>query len=150
MQELFSKLSQKEQLFTICILFFLLILFFILGKIIGTLTEKSKFQKNIKHERIDAIKRSKAVITGQISEQLAPLLPDFPANYDEVKFLGKPIDFIAFVGLENSQNENEKCTIDEILFIEVKTGDSKLSEREKAIKKAIDEKKVRYVIWKKT
>lgn len=138
---------QSEYLLLIFVL--LAAAFFIAGKIIGSLSEKAKIEKQIKTERNDAVKRSRAVIGGQITEQLAPLFPDFPARYDEVKFLGKPVDFIAFRGLEEEKDENEKCRIDEILFIEVKTGTSKLSEREKAIKDAVEQGRVRYEIWTK-
>lgn len=125
--------------------------FFLLGKFIGNLETKLRLQKTIRSEREDAVKRSRSVLGGQITEQLAPLLPDFPARYDEVKFLGKPVDFIAFRGLESGtgeSGENEKCHVDEVLFIEVKTGESKLSEREKAIKNAVENGRVRYVVWR--
>ena len=92
--------------------------------------------------RKDAVKRSKAVINGQVAEQIAPFLPDFPANPSDARFIGKPVDFIVFSGL----SENE--TIDEILFVEVKTGKSLLSEREKEVKKAIEQRKVRYVEYR--
>lgn len=125
------------------------IIFFILGKVIGSLLEKAKITKKIQAERNDAVKRSRAVIGGQVTEQLAPLFPDFPARYDEVKFIGKPVDFIAFKGLEESCDNGEKCHVDEVLFIEVKTGNSALSTRERAIKQAVDEGRVRYVLWRK-
>ena len=92
--------------------------------------------------RKDDVKRSKAVINGQVAEQIAPFLPDFPANPSDARFIGKPVDFIVFSGL----SENEK--IDEILFVEVKTGKSLLSEREKEVKKAIEQRKVRYVEYR--
>lgn len=92
--------------------------------------------------RKDAVKRSKAVINGQVTEQIAPFLPDFPANPSDARFIGKPVDFIVFSGL----SENEK--IDEILFVEVKTGKSLLSEREKEVKKAIEKGNVRYVEYR--
>lgn len=92
--------------------------------------------------RKDAVKRSKAVINGQVAEQIAPFLPDFPANPSDARFIGKPVDFIVFSGL----SENEK--IDEILFVEVKTGKSLLSEREKEVKKAIEKGNVRYVEYR--
>ena len=92
--------------------------------------------------RKDAVKRSKAVIGGQVAEQIAPFLPDFPANPSDARFIGKPVDFIVFSGL----SENEK--IDEILFVEVKTGKSLLSEREKEVKKAIEKGNVRYVEYR--
>ena len=92
--------------------------------------------------RKDAVKRSKAVINGQVAEQIAPFLPDFPANPSDARFIGKPVDFIVFSGL----SENEK--IDEILFVEVKTGKSLLSQREKEVKKAIEKGNVRYVEYR--
>ena len=92
--------------------------------------------------RKDAVKRSKAVINGQVAEQIAPFLPDFPANPSDARFIGKPVDFIVFSGL----SENEK--IDEILFVEVKTGKSLLSEREKEVKKEIEKGNVRYVEYR--
>lgn len=146
MFDFINVLSKTQQ---ILIFFASSILFFILGKIIGSLLEKAKITKKIQTERNDAVKRSRAVIGGQVTEQLAPLFPDFPARYDEVKFIGKPVDFIAFKGLEESCDNGEKCHVDEVLFIEVKTGNSALSTRERAIKQAVDEGRVRYVLWRK-
>lgn len=146
MFDFINALSKTQQ---ILIFFASSILFFILGRIIGSLLEKAKITKKIQTERNDAVKRSRAVIGGQVTEQLAPLFPDFPARYDEVKFIGKPVDFIAFKGLEESCDNGEKCHVDEVLFIEVKTGNSALSTRERAIKQAVDEGRVRYVLWRK-
>lgn len=104
-----------------------------------------QFFKNFndkKNVRKDAVKRSKAVIGGQVAEQIAPFLPNFPANPSDARFIGKPVDFIVFSGL----SETEK--IDEILFVEVKTGKSALNEREKEVKKAVEKGKVRYVEYR--
>lgn len=104
-----------------------------------------QFFKNLcdkKNIRKDAVKRSKAVIGGQVAEQIAPFLPDFPANPSDARFIGKPVDFIVFSGL----SETEK--IDEILFVEVKTGKSALNEREKEVKKAVEKGNVRYVEYR--
>ena len=113
------------------------IIFFILFVI-----QSIRLLKNNKKNRADAIKRSKAVIGGQVVEQIAPYLPDFPCNPGDAKFLGKPIDFIAFPGL------GETDTVKEILLIEVKTGKSELSKREKEIKKAVEQGRVRYVEYR--
>lgn len=92
--------------------------------------------------RSDAIKRSKAVRSGQVAEQVAPFLPDFPCNPGDARFIGKPIDFIAFPGLA------ETDSVDEVLLIEVKTGQSALNSREKEIKKAVKAGRVRYVEYR--
>ncbi len=92
--------------------------------------------------RADAIKRSRSVIGGQVAEQLAPFLPGFPCHPGDARFIGKPVDFIAFPGL------TEDNKVHEVLLIEVKTGKSALSEREKEIKRAITEGRVRYIEYR--
>lgn len=119
--------------------FLLILIVFLLTLLIIQFFRNQCDKKNV---RKDAVKRSKAVINGQVAEQIAPFLPDFPANPSDARFIGKPVDFIVFSGL----SENEK--IDEILFVEVKTGKSLLSEREKEVKKAIEQRKVRYVEYR--
>lgn len=119
--------------------FLLVLIVFLLTLLIIQFFRNQCDKKNL---RKDAVKRSKAVINGQVAEQIAPFLPDFPANPSDARFIGKPVDFIVFSGL----SENEK--IDEILFVEVKTGKSALSEREKEVKKAIEKGNVRYVEYR--
>ena len=111
----------------------------LLSFILGVLIQFLKDSKKIKQERKDAVKRSRAVLTGQFSEQLAPYLPDFPCNPSQVKFLGKPVDFVAFV------EDPDTSLVEEILFIEVKTGTSKLTDREQSIKNTIAQHKVKFV-----
>lgn len=123
---------------TILILAATAIFSFILGKLI----QKLKDNKLIKKERADAVKRSRAVIGGQFTEQIAPFLPAFPCNAGDARFIGKPVDFIAFPG------SAEGKSIEEILLIEVKTGDSRLSEREKQIKTAVENGNVKYVVYR--
>lgn len=118
-----------------------IILAFILGLIFGKIKTELSFSKRIKHSREDAIKRSKAVLGGQMAEQIAPFLPEFPCNPQDARFIGKPVDFIAF---KTTLSENEE-KIEEILLIEVKTGDSKLSAREKQVKECVEKGKIRYV-----
>lgn len=50
-------------------------------------------------------------------------------------FLGQPIDYIIFEGLKDDD-------IKKVVFLEVKTGQSKLTKREKSLKNAIDKKRV--------
>lgn len=92
--------------------------------------------------RRDAIKRSRSVIGGQLAEQVAPFLPGFPCNPGDARFIGKPVDFIAFPGMAE---DNE---VHEVLLIEVKTGKSNLSGREKEVRRAVAEGRVRYVEYR--
>ena len=88
-------------------------------------------------QRKDAIMKSRAVIGGQFSENLAPYLPNFPYLPTECRFLGKPTDFIVFKGMDDKK-------IEEVIFVEVKSGNSKISPQEKNLKEAIDKKRVKF------
>ena len=107
----------------------------IIGKQLGKLLADKKWQQQLPKIREDATKRSRAVLSGQFSEQLAPFLPDFPFNPSEAKFLGKPIDFLIFKGMDDKQ-------IDEVVFVEVKSGASKLNTAERSLRDAINNKRV--------
>lgn len=110
--------------------------------ILALIIQRFRMNSLLKKERQDAVKRSRAVLGGQMIEQVAPFLPDFPCNPADVRFIGKPVDFIGFSGLA------ENDCVDEVLLIEVKTGESKLSGREKEIKNAVKNGRVRYVEYK--
>ena len=70
---------------------------------------------------------------GQIAENLAPFLDEFPYDPKFCHFMGMPIDFLVFNYTEN-----------EIVFLEIKTGGAKESSRQKHIKNIIKSGKVRY------
>ena len=106
-----------------------------IGVLFGEERAKRKFKGLESAIRKDAISRSRAVLSGQFSEQLAPYLPDFPYKPTEVRFVGKPIDFIVFKGLDEKEPS-------EVVFVEVKSGKSKLSGVEKKLKDAVENKRV--------
>ena len=114
----------------------------LIGFVLGSLIQKLKNSSEFKKQRKDAVNRSRAVLGGQFSEQLAPFFPGFPCNPGDVRFVGKPIDFVAFPG------SAEGGDIKEIYFIEVKSGQSKLSPREKQIKLAVEQGRVKYLEYR--
>lgn len=120
----------------------LVIASFGLGRYVSALRLKAVHSEELRAARNDAVKRSRAVLGGQAEEQVAPFLPGFPCNAADCRFIGKPVDFIAFPGAAKGQ------PIKEVLLIEVKTGNSRLSEREKEIQECVQSGKVRYVVWK--
>ena len=76
-------------------------------------------------------KKSSEVRLGQISEHLAPFTDSFKHDPKKAHFLGNPIDYVVF--------EDDK-----IVFVEVKSGESKLSTSQKNIKKLISDGKVEF------
>jgi len=94
-------------------------------------TEKQKWQ--IEYEatiRADAIMRSQAVITGKVTENLAPYMAVFPYNPKDVRFVGSPIDLIVFDGAAEGQ-------LREVIFLEVKTSTARLNQIQRQIKEAV-------------
>ena len=138
--EIVAFFDTSPRLFLLLLIF--LILIFFMGFLFAFLIVKTSVHSDRKKERKDAINRSRAVLSGQMLEQVAPFLPNFPCNPADVRFVGKPIDFVAFPGAVDNK------PISEILFIEVKSGNSVLSEREKEIKNADQKGKVRYVEYR--
>jgi predicted Holliday junction resolvase-like endonuclease len=97
------------------------------------LTQWKNDQENI--IRQDAAQRSQATTIGKVAEHFIPYLPDFLYNPKDARFIGSPIDFIVFDGL----NDNE---VKDIVFIEIKTGKSGLNQRQRQIREAIQSGKV--------
>lgn len=114
---------------------FLVIAILYIGCLIGRYIAKKQHEDKIPKIRETAIKQSRAVLSGQFSEQIAPYMPDFPYKPTEARFIGKPVDFIVFKGMDEKK-------IEEVVFVEVKTGQGKLNEVEKSLKSTIENKKV--------
>ncbi|MBU2052760.1 MAG: Holliday junction resolvase-like protein [Nanoarchaeota archaeon] len=123
-------------IFVIIFLVGLAIAFWV-GIRVGSFRKHKEWEDELPGHRKDAVMRSRAVLGGQFSEQLAPYLPDFPYLPTECKFIGKPIDLICFKGMDDKD-------INEVIFVEVKSGKAKLSSSEKKLKEAIEKKKVRW------
>lgn len=86
--------------------------------------------------RQDAINRSYAVNMGKITEHLLPFNEGFPFNPRDTRFLGSPIDLVVFDGI------SDKKDMINIYFIEVKTGNSKLTVTQQRIKEAVERKAI--------
>ncbi len=95
-------------------------------------------EQNNKQIRDDAIQKSKSVITGKVTEHFVPYLPDFKFNPKDARFMGSPIDLIVFDGLDD---ENLR----DIWFIEVKTGSSSLSKKQRKIRDAVQQQRVKWL-----
>lgn len=93
--------------------------------------------KCIKGYREDAVKRSRNSLLGKLWEHVAPFLPKFKYNPADMRFIGCPIDYVIFKGMN-------KKKIEEVIFLEIKSGDSKLNEQEECLKRAIKAKRVKW------
>lgn len=89
--------------------------------------------------RRDAVRRSQAVTVGKVYEQLLPYLPDFRFNPKDARFLGAPVDFVVFDGLNDGQ-------VRRVVFVEVKTGGGELSGRERSVRDAVQAGRVEWAL----
>ncbi|PIT84361.1 hypothetical protein COU37_03770 [Candidatus Micrarchaeota archaeon CG10_big_fil_rev_8_21_14_0_10_45_29] len=119
----------------------LLLLVGALAFFLGQFLKNRQWEGKVEQIRADAIKKSRAVLGGQFSEQLAPYLPDFPYSPTEVRFIGKPLDFIVFKGMDAKN-------ISEIIFVEVKSGKSSLSTHERILRDIIKAGKIKWEMYK--
>lgn len=90
--------------------------------------------------RQDAINRSYSVNMGKITEHLVPFSSSFLSQFNpkDARFIGSPIDLIVFDGCADKK--------DDIItyFVEIKTGNSKLTDLQKKIKASIIKGEVRW------
>ncbi len=81
-----------------------------------------RYRSIAKRER--SLRQSTAARHGKIYEQFLPFLKEYPYNAENFRFLGTPIDGVQFED-------------DRIIFIEFKSANSKLSERQNRIKRIV-------------
>jgi predicted Holliday junction resolvase-like endonuclease len=86
--------------------------------------------------RKDSVNRSRSTLKGRISEQMAPLLPEFPYAPADARFIGNPIDFVVFDGYTDAKDAGGSEI--SVVLVEVKKGKGRLSREELLIKKAVE------------
>lgn len=91
--------------------------------------EKNLQDETERRKKVLSQKKSGEVRLGHIAETLAPFLDQFEFEPERCSFLGQPIDYISFGD-------------DEITFIEVKSGNSQLSQKQRHIRDLVKQKAV--------
>lgn len=108
-------------------------------------TELSQRLKDLEKRKISADtgaeKKAIEVGLGKIMEKVLPYYKDFTVPLADCRFLAEPIDVIIFEGAS-------KQNIKKLSFLEIKTGNAKLNQHQKMVKKAIENKNVRSEIIK--
>ena len=97
-------------------------------------------QEHTQEIRKDSVNRSRSTLKGRISEQMAPLLPEFPYAPADARFIGNPIDFVVFDGYTDAKDGNG--TAISVVIVEVKKGKGRLTREETLIKNAVEEGRV--------
>ncbi len=117
----------------------LIIIGIILWLIVWYLIANIYFMFKIKHQRTDAVTRSRNVVLGHVNEKIAPLLPHFPYFYKDLVFLWKGVDYLVLDWLSQGN-------LNKIVFLEIKTWTSTLNRNEQMVKQCIEAKRVSYEV----
>lgn len=99
-----------------------------------TIAEYQKIRED-EYNKLLGQKKSSEVRVGKIGENMAPFLTNWPYDPNDFRFLGNPIDGVQF---------NE----DELVFVEIKTGKSVLSKKQRWIKQLVKEGKVGFATFR--
>lgn len=96
-----------------------------------------RLRRVLREQAKEQLERSRSVLKGQIGEQLAPLLPGFPFHPGDVRFLGGVVDLVVFSGYHAGR-------IDEIVLVDVKSGNARLTPLQRQVAQAVAEGRVRF------
>lgn len=107
---------------------------------------KYEFEQAYEERKKEAAKKSsdgaRNTLRGQLLQQFAPVLKgDY--NLFDYRFLGDFADYVIIDGYTDVKDGKAK-DIRDIIFVEIKTGESKLSKHQQAVKRAIEEGRVKW------
>lgn len=97
---------------------------------------ESEMESRIQEERKEAVEKSRAVLKGKVGEQMAPMLTEFDHRPSDARFVGSPVDYVVFDGYTEAKDGDGSGI--EVVLMDVKTGDSKLSPVQEEIKRAAE------------
>ncbi len=114
---------------------------FLAGRALTRRTLELDYREREREARRDSVDRSRATLSGQFLEKLAPHFPGFPYEPTDLRFIGTPVDYLVFNGLSEGE-------VDEIVFLEVKSGGSSLTTKERRVRDAVEAGAVRWDVYR--
>ena len=94
--------------------------------------------------RADAIAKSKQVQKGFSAEHFAPFQMEF--NPRDFRHAGDPVDYLVYAGGTDIK-DGTSDRIEEILFLDIKTGQADLNKTQRRIRDAVVEGRVTFATW---
>lgn len=107
----------------------------------GIKDQRQELRDQRRHISRSSQTTAKAVNLGFLYEKMAPSLPTFPFRPYDCRFLGMPVDVLVFEGLSKAGG------VQRILFGDIKTGAARLSERQRAIRTAVEKRRVEWGVY---
>jgi predicted Holliday junction resolvase-like endonuclease len=98
---------------------------------------EKRIRTRVKEIREDAIERSRVGQLGKTLEKIAPMFPGFGHHPSDVRPIFDPIDFVVFDGYFKDE-------VTDIVFVEFKSGQSRLSSVQGSIREAVRKRRVHF------
>ena len=113
-----------------------------LEKAKGLSAELDERKQDLKEQRLRMTERAEVttqgVNFGNIAEKVAPSFPGFQYAPRDCRALFEPIDYLVFSGLER------KGRVEALFFVDLKTGKSTLTAKQRAIREVVEHGQVRF------
>lgn len=112
---------------------------------------RDRYKANLKIQQLQDIIDSKAksstaqrsTIKGQLAEQFFPLMGTCEYEPSDMRFMGDFCDYIVIDGYTQCKDEGHDY-INNIVFVEIKTGKAQLSRHQKLIRDAVQQGRVQW------
>jgi predicted Holliday junction resolvase-like endonuclease len=108
-------------------------------------TTRLKISEAEKNARKDALTKSRAILRGQATEHLAPIMTK-QWSHKDFRFIGNPIDYVIFSGT-SAITDGEDCEIGELVLLDIKTGTSDLTKVQRKVRDAIISGRVKFAVF---
>ena len=112
------------------------------------LEQESEFElslgKAIKEAQERSTNAQRHVLKGQISEKFVPFMSGFEYSPADCRFMGEPVDYVVFHRLHECADGQADISEVSVVFLEVKSGSSRLNKRQQILKDAIAQGRVRF------
>ncbi|MHA3050336.1 MULTISPECIES: Holliday junction resolvase-like protein [unclassified Acinetobacter] len=105
---------------------------------------KRKHQKELRLAQSRSVNSSRAILKGRMAEQFAPIFPEFEYLPSDAKFLGDPVDYIVFNGYNSFRDGDGRADEIEVVLIDIKSGNARLTKGQQAIADAIKKGRIRF------
>lgn len=116
-------------------------------RISATISKKEDIKARKKQLAEDKKKKPQKITTstestnfGQLSEQILPSFKSFPYQQQDCRVLLKPVDYLVFNKLHRTGK------VDSITFVDVKTGNARLTKGQRMIEQCINANKVKHEV----
>lgn len=102
---------------------------------------KDAYKTRLNRIKVGAARTSLAVNVGKAVEKVAPALSSFPHAIGDCRFMGEPIDYLVFGGIF------QRGRVEELVFMDIKTGKAGLTDGQELIKGAVERHKVELALY---